>query len=737
MDIRTQSALLACIVSLALAISVLLRAHRPRALTLFAVLSGALSAFYLGDFLHAITQSTLGLRVAIATGGFVPTFALTFFMEFLGVSPRSARRGRRIAVLGAVLGLGVAASPLVMHAWARMAVTAWVFGALTVTFSLIIRRRRAATGVEKLRLLYLAAGATGAIVFSATDLLHLYGIPFPPLGAIITTLYLFFLAQTLQRLRLLDLHELLGRVASLSVLALILAAIYGALVAWVGARPGLFLFNTLIASFVILILFEPLRAKVEEWVVATLFTERFQMLRALTALKARTASIIEVDELARVVLDTLHETRRVTHASIYLLAEDRPGFNRLGFRGPDPVGFLDAAAARGLLVAAASGQKAVLKENVERRLAELRAEPENTRRVREELKRLNDVLAAMAQMKAGITVPLVGTERIIGFLNLWDERVAEAYASDEIAMVLEIGERVATVVENSKMFDRMKERDRLAALGEMAAGLAHEIRNPLGAIKGAAQFLDPGQFKGEDGEFLGVIVEEVNRLNGVVTQFLDYSRPLKQSFGPTDINDVLTRTAKLLQPECDAAKVELKLELDPGVGKALGDPEQLKQVFINLAMNAIQAMPGGGTLTIRTARPEEAAWRLSGLVRGNESLELHFIDTGKGIPADQQKHIFVPFFTTKEKGTGLGLAICQRIVKSHNGSISVQSQPGEGTEFVIRLPAVPEPRPVTEGTPSPEMAQLTTTGSIPAAALPPAAREKRSRREKKKRGSGG
>ena len=735
MDIRTQSALLACIVSLALAISVLLRTPRTRALTLFAVLCAALSAFYLGDFLHAITAASLGLRVAIATGGFVPTFALTFFMEFLGVSPRSASRGRTIAVLGAAMGLGVAATPLVMHDWSRLLVTAWVFGALTVTFSLIVRRIRATQGVEKQRLLYLAAGAAGSVIFSATDLLHLYGLPFPPLGALVTTLYLFFLAQTLQRLRLLDLQELLGKVASLTLLALILAAIYGALVAWVGPRPGLFLFNTLIASFVILILFEPLRAKVEEWVVATLFTERFQMVRVLTGLKNRVASIIEIDELARVVLDTLHETRRVTHASIYLLSDDRPGFYRLGFRGPDPVPFLDAAAARGLLAAAASGQKAVLKENVERRLAELRTEPENTRRVREELKRLNDILAAMGQMKAGITVPLVGGERIIGFLNLWDERVAEAYASDEIAGVLEIAEHVSTVVENSKLFDRMKERDRLAALGEMAAGLAHEIRNPLGSIKGAAQYLDPKHMQGEDGEFLGVIVEEVNRLNGVVTQFLDYSRPLKQSFGPTDLNDVITRTARLLQPECDNAKVELKLELDAALPKAIGDAEQLKQVFINLAMNAMQAMQGGGSLTVKTAQPDEGAWRLPGLMRGGEQVEICFSDTGKGIPAEQQRNIFVPFYTTKEKGTGIGLAICQRIVKSHGGSISVQSAPGQGTEFIIRIPAIAEARPVAEGTPSPELAQVTTTGNIPAAALPPAAREKRSRREKKKRGA--
>jgi signal transduction histidine kinase len=736
MDIRSQSALLACIVSLALAVSVLLREYRPRALKLFSLLCATLTAFYLGDFLHEITQSELWLRVALGFGSLVPWVALAFFMEFLGFGPKQASRGRRVAALGVVLGVGVAASPLVRLNWARLTLTAWVFGALMVTLSLLVRRLRSTSSrVERLRLTYLAGGAAAAIFFTGTDLLTHFGFESPPLGALATTLYLFFLAQTLQRLRLLDLHELLGKVASLSVLALILASIYGVLVSWVGSRTGLFLFNTLVASFVILILFEPLRAKVEEWVVATLFRERFQMLRALTALKQRVASIIEADELSRVVLETLHETRRVTHASIYLLAEDRPGFFLLAHRGPQPVPFLDAAAARGLLAAAAAGQKALLVENIERRLAEIRAEPpENTRKLREELKRLNDTLGAMGQMKAGITVPLVGGERIIGFLNLWDERVPEAYASDEIAMVLEIAERVSTVVENSKLFDRMKERDRLAALGEMAAGLAHEIRNPLGAIKGAAQCLDPKQFQGEDSEFLGVIVEEVNRLNGVVTQFLDYSRPLKQAFGPTDLNDVLTRTVKLLQTESERAHVEIKLELCADLPKATADAEQLKQVFINLAQNAMQAMPGGGTLTIRTVRPDEGAWRLSGLVRGQEFVEVRFADTGKGIPDEAQKHIFVPFYTTKEKGTGLGLAICQRLVKSHSGTISVSSKVGEGTEFVVRLPAIAEVRSdkLLEGTPSPD-ALVTQSGTIVPNQIPAQAREKREQRKRERK----
>src|SRR6185295_14287164 len=221
------------------------------------------------------------------------------------------------------------------------------------------------------------------------------------------------------------------------------------------------------------------------------------------------------------------------------------------------------------------------------RVAELKAQPAvEVRRSRDEVKRLLDVKAAMQQMKAAITVPLLGNDRVIGFLNLWDERVPEAFASDEIALILELAEHLATVVENSKLYERMRERDRLAALGEMSAGLAHEIRNPLGAIKGAAQCLDPRRLPGEDGEFLAVIVEEVDRLNGVVTAFLDYSRPLKQNFGPTDLNEVVTRTFRLIQNELPK-EIEVKLDLTEGLQKTSGDAEQLKQVLINLVQNSV------------------------------------------------------------------------------------------------------------------------------------------------------
>ena len=309
----------------------------------------------------------------------------------------------------------------------------------------------------------------------------------------------------------------------------------------------------------------------------------------------------------------------------------------------------------------------------------------------------------MLQLKSALTVPLVGGDRVVGFLNLWDERVPEAFASDEIAVLLEIGERLATIVENSKLYERMRERDRLAALGEMAAGLAHEIRNPLGAIKGAAQCLDPPARPGEEGEFLDVIVEEVNRLNGVVTEFLDYARPLKQSFGTVDINEVVGRTIRLIQNELPPA-LTLSVDLAAALPPVEGEPEQLKQVLINLVQNGIQALGSrGGIIRVRTRGPEP----LPDLRGGAEFVELEVTDDGPGIPTEQQPHIFVPFYTTKQKGTGLGLAICQRIVKNHGGSISVQSRVGEGTTFVVRLPALGPttgPRVVEiprDGTPAP------------------------------------
>ncbi len=711
MDIRTQAALLAAIVTLALAVAALLRENRPRVFTLFSLFSLDLFLYSLASFLLRWPQGEFGEvwwdRLAVAAGALVPAAALAFFLEFLGVARRPARRARNSMLAGSITGLAVAVTPLVQIKVAKLVVAAYVVGGLAAVLSVLWGKMHASqTRVERARLQYLFLGALVAVLLSTLDMLPRFGAPYPleGLGSITLTVFMFFLSQTLQRHRLLDLHEFLGKIVVVTALGLVLVAIYGGLVSWVGDRTELFYFNTVVASFVILSLFEPMRERVEEWVVATLFHERYELVRRLETLRDRTGNVIDPGGLALVVLDGLVETRRVTHASLWLLADDRPGYRLLDSRGPPPVPYLEPASARALLAAASSGQKAILLENLDRRMSELRAllptgpTEHETRSGRgapaaiaEELKRLADGRTVMASMRAGICMSLLAGDRVVGFLACWDERVLEAFASDEIAALLDVADRCALVIENSKLYQQMKERDRLAALGEMSAGLAHEIRNPLAAIKGAAQYLDPRKLPEEDREFLEIVIEEVGRLNGVVSQFLDYSRPLKPSMSPGSVNEILEKTMKLLGSEVPA-NVAVELELADWLPRVSCDAEQLKQVFINLALNAFQAMPRGGRLHVstRVAHDELAFWREGS--RRADVVEIRLRDTGPGVPEDARESIFVPFYTTKEKGTGLGLAICQRIVKAHQGTIGVRSPPEGGAEFLVSLPGVREDR---------------------------------------------
>jgi signal transduction histidine kinase len=224
----------------------------------------------------------------------------------------------------------------------------------------------------------------------------------------------------------------------------------------------------------------------------------------------------------------------------------------------------------------------------------------------------------------------------------------------------------------------------LAALGQMAAGLAHEIRNPLGSIKGAAQFLRPtGSQPAEAGdtrEFLDIIVEEVDRLNKIVSQFLDYARPYRGDQSPLDINDVVRKTLHLLDKE-RTANVEIATTFIEGLPPVRADAQQLRQVFLNLILNALEAMPQGGKMHVSTSLRRSTR-------RGAAAafLEIRFRDTGVGISLGDQRNLFIPFFTTKERGTGLGLPISQRIIENHGGTIEVRSMTGTGSTFTVLLP---------------------------------------------------
>jgi two-component system, NtrC family, sensor histidine kinase PilS len=231
--------------------------------------------------------------------------------------------------------------------------------------------------------------------------------------------------------------------------------------------------------------------------------------------------------------------------------------------------------------------------------------------------------------------------------------------------------------------EEMRRKEWLASLGEMSAGMAHEIRNPLGALAGAMQMLRKDAMGDETNRrLMDIAIREANRLDNIITEFLQYARPPALTLAEHDLNKVLAETLDLVQHEARTrSKIKIVTSLATGPLTALVDQDQLRQVFWNMATNAFEAMPEGGQLTISTScRHVDAGGRKGDVV------EIAFQDTGEGIVKENLDKIFLPFFTTKKEGSGLGLAAVHRIVDLHGGWIKVESQERQGSRFVVCMP---------------------------------------------------
>jgi len=226
--------------------------------------------------------------------------------------------------------------------------------------------------------------------------------------------------------------------------------------------------------------------------------------------------------------------------------------------------------------------------------------------------------------------------------------------------------------------EHLQRADRLAAVGNLSAGLAHEIRNPLASIEGAAGILEHGDVQEEQRrEFLGIIKKECRRLDGLLGNLLDFARPRPPQRQKLAVEPLLDSVMALVSHAAENQAIRFYREVTPRGLVLFGDGEQLKQVLLNLVLNAIQAMPDGGDVRLM-ARPQD-----SGLL-------IEVVDQGCGIAAENADKMFNPFFTTKEKGTGLGLAIAHQIVAQHGGVLQARNNTGRGMTFSIFLPGAQE-----------------------------------------------
>jgi signal transduction histidine kinase len=232
---------------------------------------------------------------------------------------------------------------------------------------------------------------------------------------------------------------------------------------------------------------------------------------------------------------------------------------------------------------------------------------------------------------------------------------------------------------------QIQQADKLANIGELASGIAHEIRNPLAGIGAAVEILAENNGTGGNGqreEIVGEIRRQIHRLNSTLRDLLDFARQREPQIASCDLRELIRPMLTLVRPDAQKQHVELVEDYAAALPYVCADSAQFQQVLLNLILNALQAMPNGGKLTL-SARVVSAGEK--------QHLRLVIEDTGVGIAPEHLSKIFSPFFTTKHRGTGLGLAITRTIVEKHRGTIAVESEPGRGTRFILELAACREP----------------------------------------------
>ncbi len=298
-------------------------------------------------------------------------------------------------------------------------------------------------------------------------------------------------------------------------------------------------------------------------------------------------------------------------------------------------------------------------------------------------------------IRAGIQiiVPLFVMNQVTGMVLLGKKSSGEPFTRPELELLTTLLGQSALAFENALLYQEQKQRlrkmfraDRLATIGQIAAGAAHEIRNPLTSIRSTIQYLKRSETLPEKSGMLKELLSEVDRIDAIIQGLLSFSKPVEPLMEQVDLVSLLGQVLTLTASTARKNKVRIVTEAVPKEPLLLkADPSQMKQVFINIMLNAIQAMDQGGTLVIQidTVEPvkEKSERRL---------YRIQFADNGPGIPEDRLERIFDPFFTTKKDGTGLGLSICYGILQQHGGDIEVKSTHGKstsGTTVTVRVPA--------------------------------------------------
>jgi len=530
--------------------------------------------------------------------------------------------------------------------------------------------RRTKIPKQKLQIKYLIFGIISmAIVGTVLNLCNHFlklGWPLFFLASLYSILVSVFFAIALIKYRLLDIHLIIrGGIVYSSVSALILA-IYILLIKNIGEAISQKAYgrSIVVESALILILvfmFRPIQKKVGDWIDQYFYMERVRFRTKLTEFSRTLTELVDLDEVAKKTVEFIDQTFHVNAIAFFFLKSEVNEYQMI-FGTP-------------------SQEEIIFSSHhplIERILLEGRAI--DLEHLREESGNREEI-SLLIERGWVVVSPFVLKGKLLGFLLLGSKRSQKDYTVEELELIEAFSNQATLALSRTLIYREMSLKDRqmmqaekMAAIGELAAGIAHEIRNPLGIITGSVETLQKHEDPKIRAEMMDYILEESKRIDSLIGTFLDFSKPKEPKKARCNLLEILEKTLLLILPQAHTHRVEIQKEIPPKPLWVKVDVDQIRQAFMNVCINALEAMPQGGVLRISVREDKK------------DNVMVRFSDTGKGVPKEVQTRIFEPFFTTKERGTGLGLFIAHRIITQHGGEIALVEGDRGGSTFTISLP---------------------------------------------------
>ena len=549
----------------------------------------------------------------------------------------------------------------------------------TIGFShyILVKYFRKAEGQTRNQIRYLLFAAIIGFFGGASTFLPNFNIEVFPFGFYLISIYVLIISYAIAKHRLMDISIVLKKGTTYVLLTLLLFVPSFLLITFsqrLFFNQINYLFSAIIFLLLLLVadLFYRIKPETERAVEQFLFRGRYDYRETLGKFSKAMVSILDLQSLSKQIVESITQTMGVEKASLFLWNEEKGGYSLFESKN------VKMTASTPFL------SKSDPLPHYLQKIGEII--------IREELAKganipeINDVVKKMSLLEAEVSIPFISKGELIGMINLSHKFNKDIYSHEDIELLSTLANQTAIAIENARLYEDLKRSksyirraDRLASLGTLTAGLAHEIRNPLVAIKTLTQLLperiDDVEFRTQ---FLQIASGEVDRISSLVTELLDFARPSNPKLELEDINAILDGMILLVSTETKKKQIDITKDYSSDVPPIEIDREQIKQVFLNVLLNGIEATSQNGKITVRT--------RYFMKPGGDPYTQIEFTDTGCGIPEEYIEDIFNPFFTTKSTGSGLGLSISNQIIQDHRGYIDVESRLGKGSSFFINLP---------------------------------------------------